>query len=161
MGKTNININTKLKKLSNVDLQNKELVIKMLRWEEEYAKHPMNQERYKNKLTEPFVSLTNEKAFNRATLLNFGFDTCDDNVNMYRLIFKTYYNSPLDYDKDVINASYYMRNNRLKFYKTLKLHKNDIIPNCNLYLTNGINKTMLYDELNNYDYYMIHAFSTS
>ena len=59
------------------DILNRNLVIRMLRFEEELTKSEYGQNLYKNPLNKPFISLTVEKALNRKVLSEFGFDTSD------------------------------------------------------------------------------------
>lgn len=151
-----------LKKLEKDDILNKELVIKMLKYEEELTKSEKGQNLYKNILNKPLTSLNVEKTLNRLTLSYFGFNTSDENVEMYRTIFKTYYKSAEDYDADVLNASHYMRENRCVYYTSPILNLQNKIPNCDLYLSDGKNKTSLYDIINtDNNYTMICAFSLS
>lgn len=159
MGKTNI---IQLKEFTLNDANNKNLVIKMLKYEEQLAKGDFGKMMYTNPLNNPFTSLTVEKALNRKTLQEFGFDTSDTSLNNYRSIFKTYFKSPYDYDKDIIDASYYMRNNRCVFYTSKKLNINDIMPNFELYTINNT-ITSIYDIINknNVEYTIIAGFSLS
>lgn len=132
-------------------VNNKDLVIKMLKKEEELIKSASGQERYKNIYNKPYISLTNEYAFNRKILSLFGFDTSDYSVNNYRSIFRTYYHSPTNYDHDVINSSHYMRNNRCVFYTSPSINVGDIIPNVELYEADGKTKTTIYDIVKKYN----------
>lgn len=145
------------------DVNNKELVILMLKYEEQLTKSNYGQSLYKNELNNPYTSLTVEKALNRLTLKHFNFDTSDASVENYRLIFKTYYSSPSNYDQDVINSSFYMRNNKCMYYKSKKLNVGDLIVDCQLYNLDGINKMSIHDILhkNEFNYAMLCAFSLS
>jgi len=60
------------------DVLNRDLVIRMLTFEEELTKSEYGQNLYKNPLNKPFISLTVEKALNRRVLSEFGFDTSND-----------------------------------------------------------------------------------
>ena len=122
----------------------RDLVIKMLVYEEKIATSEWGQARYRNPLNKPRISLEVEYMFNRKTLSYFGFDTSDQSLQNYRTIFKTYFHSPDDYDKEVIESSYYMRNNRCVFYKGPILEVGDIIPDCSLFNLDGKTKTTLY-----------------
>jgi hypothetical protein len=124
------------------DVLNRDLVIKMLKFEEELTKSEYGQNLYKNPLNNPFVSLTVEKALNRKVLSEFGFDTSDYSVEMYRTIFKTYFHSPTDYDEEVISSVHYMRENRCVFYENEKLEIGQSIPNCPLYTLEGSETTL-------------------
>lgn len=145
------------------NVNDKELVIQMLNYEETLTKSDYGQSLYKNTLNNPLISLTIEHAINRLVLTHFGFDTTDSNVDMYRTIFKTYYNSPDDYDKDVLNSVHYMRENKCVYYKMPLLQLGDKLPNCDLYKLNGETLTNLHDVINKFNstYTLIGAFSLS
>lgn len=144
------------------NIKDKQLVIKMLNYEEQLTKSDYGQSLYKNVLNMPLVSLTVEKAINRLTLSYFGFDTSDQSVEMYRTIFKTYFKSPDNYDKDVINAVHYMRENKCVFYKKPILKTGSVAPNCSLLNIDGITETTLYNVINkNAEYNIVAAFSLS
>lgn len=163
MGKKIINSPNGLIPFTIDHVKNKVLVIQMLNYEEQLTKSDYGQSLYKNTLNNPLISLTIEYGINRLVLSNFGFDTTDSSVNMYRTIFKTYYNSPDDYDSDVLNAVHYMRENKCVYYKNYPLQINDKIPNCDLYELDGISKTTLYNVINKTKskYTLIGAFSLS
>ena len=151
-----------LKPFTKQDVLNKELVIKMLNYEEALTKSDYGQSLYKNTLNRPLISLTIEKSLNRATLSQFGFNTDTDSVEMYRTIFKTYYRSATDYDKDVLDSVHYMRENKCVYYKNEPLEIGEKIPDCNLYNLDGKTKTTLYDAINkDSDYTLVAAFSLS
>jgi len=160
MGKKDTN-NTK--PFTMDDVKNKHLVIQMLKYEEQLTKSEYGQSLYKNTLNKPLISLNIEKALNRLVLSYFGFNTSDLNVETYRTIFRTYYNSPNDYDKDVLDSVHYMRENKCVYYKLPPLQLGDKIPNCDLYEIDGKTKTTLYDVINKTksDYTLIEAFSLS
>lgn len=153
---TTANLQQQQKEFTDLELTNRELVIKMLRWESEFMCSPEGQARYKAQGSGQFTSLDNEYAFNRRVLREFGFTTNDSSVANYRRIFQTYFQSPTDYDHDVIQASHYMRNNRCVFYTTPEIHVGDQIPDVPLLATNPANPnknnipTTLYDAIRNY-----------
>ncbi len=117
----------------------------MLKSEEEMAYSDQVQDMYRDKFNRPRTSLTIEKALNRMVLGKFNFDTSDDSVANYRKIFKTYFKGPGDYDNEVIESSYYMRNNKCVFYKRPKVNPGDKLPNVGLYGLDGKEQTNLYD----------------
>jgi hypothetical protein len=131
------------------ELSNRDLVIRMLKWESEYMCSEEGQQRYRAIGSGQFTSLDNEYAFNRRVLREFGFTTNDESVANYRRIFQTYFQSQTDYDADVINSSHYMRNNRCVFYTTPEIHPGDQIPDVSL-LNNGNQPITLYDAIKNY-----------
>ncbi|AYV82005.1 MAG: hypothetical protein Homavirus2_9 [Homavirus sp.] len=144
-------------------VNDRQLVINMLKYEEELTKSEYGQSLYKNPLNSPLISLNVEKTFNRLTLVLFGFDTTDDSVEMYRTIFKTYYKSPYEYDKEVLDSVHYMRENKVVYYKNKPLKIGDIIPDCKLYNLDGTTQTSLYDAINktNSAYTVVAGFSLS
>lgn len=121
------------------------------------------QARYKDPFNLPYVSLTNEKAFNRMTLDAFGFTTEDEDVENFRTIFRTYYNSSTDYDAEVIDSIHYMKNNKLMFYQKPIINIGDRIPDVALYHLDGETQTTLYDAIRKEDakYTVFAAFSKS
>ena len=98
-------------------VQDRDLVIKMLQWEERFIRDDTKgQLLYKNEFYRPLRSLDVEKTAQRYTLTHFGFESTDEDLKNYRSIFKHYFQSPHDYDKEVINAAHYMRENRCIYY---------------------------------------------
>lgn len=143
-----------------INLQDKQLVIEILTYEESLTKSDFGKQLYQNKFNRPFVSLDIETSIIKLVLNHFGFNTSEQSVSNYRSIFKTYFRSALDYDKDVINSVHYMRENKCVFYQSKEIKNNDIIPNCNLYLDDGQSETTLYDIIKEESRYtMICAFS--
>lgn len=153
--------NKPLKKFTPDDVNNRELVIQMLKYEEELTKSDEGQSLYKNKLNCPLRTLTVEKILNRMTLTKFDFSNEDDDVETYRTIFKTYYKSPDDYDNEVISSVHYMRENKCVYYKTPPLKLGEKIPDCKLFNLDGTTQTTLHDIINkrNAKYTVVAAFS--
>lgn len=135
------------KAFTRSDVENRDLVIRMLKHEEQLATSTWGQDRYKDPHSRTSVSLDNEYAFNRRTLLDFGYDTSESSVANYRSIFRTYFTDPDNYDKEVIGASYYMRNNRCVFYRGKQLEAGDLLPNCRLYMSDGSTETDLHSAI--------------
>jgi len=152
----------KLKKFTKGDVINRNLVIDMLKYEDNLAKSETGQQFYKNFLNKPHNSLIVEKLLNRMVLDHFGFDTSDESLENYRSIFLTYYQSPNNYDKEVIDSVYYMRDNKCIYCEAPILSVGDKIPNCKLYKINGVDTITLYDTINSEaPYTLIAAFSLS
>lgn len=128
-------------------VRDRTLVIKMLQYEETQATSQWGQDRYRDPTNRVSISLDNEYAFNRKVLYHFGFDTSDESVTWYRRIFKTYFQNPYNYDKEVIESSYYMRNNRCVFYKEQPIVAGDPLPNCRLYMNDGYTETTLHNAI--------------
>jgi len=151
-----------LKPFTEECILNKELVIKMLKYEDEFAYTDKGQEIYKTELLFPHNTLGAIYAIHRCVLDNFGFDTSDTSVENYRKIFSYYYNSPTDYDNEVLSSVFYMRSNKCVYYTKPKPTINDKLIDVNLLTLNGDNIT-LYDILKQYDYKyaFVGAFSNS
>lgn len=163
MGKQQIR-NVKPFTMSNV--KNKSLVIDMLKFEEAFTKSDQGQSFYKNPFNRPYVSLDILYTINRIVLDKFDFDTSDKSVENYRTIFKTYFISPDNYDKDVIQSVHYMRENKCIFYKHPPIKIGQKIPNCELTGLDGKTKTSLHDVIlspdgGKGDYTVFAAFSLS
>jgi hypothetical protein len=141
------------------DCKNKKLVIKMLKFEDEYSKTTNAQEMYRSfdgSNLNPIYSM------HRYVLNKFGFDTTDESIKNYRKIFKTYFNSHLDYDHDVINSVHYMRSNKCVFYSKPILNIGQNMIDVSLLTLN--NKPInLFDILKEtkFTYGFVAAFSTS
>jgi hypothetical protein len=159
MGHTNENEKNPFTKNHVLD---KDLVIRMLKYEDQYGKSEDGQIHYKTKLNFPTQSLMVIYSFHKQTLDHFGFDTSDESIKNYRSIFRTYYKSPVDYDKDVLSSVYYMRANKCVYYNSPIVKVGDKLTNCNLLTTNGT-KTNLFDVLaqHKYNNAIIGAFSNS
>ena len=160
-------IKIKYKNFTIDDIKNKELILKMLKFEDELYMSNKGQEimiNHGNNITNNLGS----KAIQRLTLNNFGYLSDDDNLLIYRKIFSNYYNSPTDYDEDILKSVYYMRENRLLYYKEKTIIVGDKIPNINLYLLDGKTLTDIYSNLNlnsnsnsNSKFSLVAAFSMS
>lgn len=163
MGKTSNNF--KIPFTQN-HVKDKKLVIRMLKFEDEYALSIKGQNHYKMKLNSPMESLMVIYSFHKHTLDHFDFDTSDQSVQNYRSIFKEYYKSPTDYDAEVLSSVHYMRANKCIYYKSPKLNIGEKMINCNL-LTLGGKNIKLFDILseqnfsNPYTSAIIASFSNS
>ena len=111
---------------------NRELVIRMLKYEDDFVNLPEQQQRYREN---PY-GLEAIYDTHRFVLRHFGFDTTDKSVENYRTIFITYFESPENYDKEVIESVHYMRANKCVFYTSPIISKGDNIKNIltNLYV---------------------------
>lgn len=145
------------KPFTTSQIEDRDLVIQMLRSEDNIAK-TKGQELYKNDDTN-WSTLEVEKAINRLVLSKYNFDTSDESVENYRKIFSYYYNSPTDYDKEVINSVYYMKHNRCIYYTSKPLFPGDKIPDCKLYKLNGKDTINLYDIVNKSERTVFASFS--
>lgn len=143
-------------------IENKELILKMLKYEDELFLSDQGQQ-FLNEYGNNITSLDGSKSLQRLTLNKFGFKSEDSDLKNYRSIFNHYYNSPTDYNKDILNSVYYMRENRCLYYDTKPIKKNDIIPNVNIYNLDGKTKLDLYSIMRdkNFDKTLVCAFSLS
>lgn len=143
-------------------VNDKPLVIAMLKYEDELARSKQGQNHYKAQLNLPMQSLMVVYSFHKQTLDHFDFDTSDQSVQNYRTIFSTYYNSPTDYDAEVLSSVHYMRANKCVYYESLKLNVGDKMINCNLLSLNGEN-VKLFDILakHKYEHVIVASFSNS
>ena len=163
MGKTDI-VNTKLKPFTKDDLSDRDLVISMLKKEDTIINdEDVGQAIYRNKYNESLYTLEPQLIIQRIVLKHFGFNTSDENVQMYREIFRTYYKSPTDYDKEVLNSVTYMRSNRCVYYTSPKINVGDTIENVNLLALDGKTKMNLHSDIlkQPYELALLCAFSTS
>jgi hypothetical protein len=142
----------------------RELVIRMLCREEEIVRSDDGQNRYRNPENKPYHSLNTYYTINRIVLAEFGFNPSTDSVESYRNIFKTYYRSSTDYDKEVLDSVHYMRNNRCVYYTSPVIHVGNELPNSNLLCIDGQTPTTLHDIIDQYmpfSFFIVAAFSLS
>ena len=151
-----------LKPFTKKELHNKELIIKMLEYEDSIIHGDLGYKIYSDPTMKTLTSLDSQYVIQRIVLMKFGFDTAEESLNTYRDIGRTYYRSPTDYDSDVMKSVTYLRENRLLYYKTHNPQPGEKIPNCNLLTVSG-DKIDLYEYIKglNTDLVMLHAFSTS
>lgn len=142
-------------------VKNKDLVIEMLRFEEKYNNSKEGQLIYKTKMNNTSATFFSNETISRKVLSHFGFNTSNESLEAYYNIFRTYFKSPFDYDKDVINSSFYMRNNKCIFYTMPELVAGDKMKNCNLLTLSGDPMT-LFDVLpKDFNYCFVGGFSLS
>lgn len=144
------------------NIKDKKLVLKMLVYENEYGKSTTVKNMYRDELLYYNRDLTITYAIHRHVLDKFDFDTSYESVKNYRSIFLNYYNSPSDYDKDVINSVYYIKYNKCVFYDKPLLNIGENMVDCKLLDING-NHTTLFSILENssFEHAFIGAFSNS
>jgi hypothetical protein len=136
---------TKLIPFTTEHVLDRALILRMLKFEDNYGR-TTGQEIYKVYTSH---NLEPGYAINRKVLSHFGFTTTLKDVETYRGIFSAYYNSPTNYDEEVLNSVYYMKNNKCVFYTKDKLTINDTIRDCNLLTTIG-NDVTLFDAIDRY-----------
>lgn len=144
------------------DIDNKELIIKMLTYEDKLFLSDNGQNFLKDYGSKT-NSLGGSKSIQRYVLNSFGFSSTNEDLKIYRTIFHNYYNSPTDYDKDILKSVYYMRENRCLYYTTKPLEQGQIIPNTNIYDLNGKDIFNLHELIKskNYEKTFVAVFSLS
>jgi hypothetical protein len=158
------NIGTKIP-FTKDHVKDKQLVIQMLKFEDRYTKTTDGQELYKSRLNLTGTTLNVIYAIHRYVLDHFDFDTSDESVETYRSIFKAYYNSPTDYDNDVLSSVFYMKANKCVYYTSQEIDVGDKLKNCNILQLDGV-KTKLFnviqkESIENFKYGFVGAFSNS
>lgn len=140
----------------------KNLILKMLKYEDELFLSEQGQQ-FLADYGKNTKSLEGSKSIQRITLNNFGFESTEQDLKKYRTIFHHYYKSSLDYDPDILNSVYYMRENKCLYYKTKPIELGIQIPNVNVYGLNGITKYDLHQLIRskNYSKTILAAFSLS
>jgi hypothetical protein len=133
-------------------IANKQLVIQLLQYEDSIIHSQYGQDMYKNKCNFPGTSLNIEKARQRIVLNHFAYNTSDESLENYRSIFKHYYHSSTDYDKDVLQSVTYMRENKCVYYTGTQLKIGDTATECkDIYRfhkeTGDVTSTTLFHEL--------------
>lgn len=143
------------------ELNDRELILKMLKYEDSLMLSDQIIEYYKNPLNDTRKTLNAFYSTHRLVLEKFGFDTSDESVSIYRQIFSTYYKSPYEYDKEVMNAVVYMRENKCVYYTSQIINVGDKLPDCNVLKLCGKENISLYETMGDADYVFVGAFSTS
>jgi hypothetical protein len=150
------------KPFTKESVNDRALVIQMLKYEDTLIHGDIGKQIYTNPLYKPRISLFPEHTIHRIVLTKFGFDTSDESVANYRTIFITYHKSPTEYDKEVLDSVTYMRENKCVYYTKPVIGKGDKIPNCKLYTLDGKTETTVYDQLGSeFKYAFIASFSNS
>lgn len=122
-------------------LSNKELILQMLKYEDKIFLSEKGQ-KFLADYGENTTSLEGTKTIQRKTLNKYGFSSRDEDIKIYRTIFQKYYENKFNYDKDILNAVYYMRENKCLYYKTKELKIGMEIPNVKIY---GLDGEIVYD----------------
>ena len=117
-------------KFTQNDIENRNLILKMLQDEDNCYLSTEGQNVIKDLGRANVFSLNAAKTIQRQILEKYGFESDDESLATYRTIFQHYYNSSLDYDKDILSSVYYMRENI--YYTSKKIEVDDIIPDTEL-----------------------------
>jgi hypothetical protein len=145
------------------DVKNKELVIKMLKYEDLIMLGPVGAAFFSDNTFSHLTDLNTYFTIHRIVLADHGFQTNDSDVANYRSIFSHYYKTPFDYEKDVLSSVCYMRENKCVYYKTPEIKVDDSVPDVELFEVDGVSKSSLYTALSEIDakYIFVGAFSNS
>ena len=142
-------------------IKDKELVMKMLKYEDSIIFSEKGKEIYSDDSFNHFTTLNAEYTIHRIVLNHFNFINNDEDVSNYRKIFKNYYKSPTEYDVDVINCVAYMRENKCVFYTEKDYIIGDTFEDVSI-LTTDKNEVNILDKINKEDNYtFIGSFSRS
>jgi len=154
---------TKQQVFQQTDVFNRDLILKMLKYEDELYLSSYGQKIIGDPGMNNIFTLENSKTIQRLTLEHFNFSSCNESLSNYRTIFHHYWNSASDYDKDVLSSVYYLRENRCLYYTSPDLLPGDIAPDSELYELDGITKTSVHQLLKEQPtkQTIIAAFSTS
>jgi hypothetical protein len=159
MGKSKTN-NFDLKSFTNQTLLDRNLIIRMLKYEDTLILGKIGKNIYTNATYQVSESLFSEYVVHRIVLDHFGFDTTDQSVLNYRNIFKTYYRSPFDYDKEVLQSVSYMRENKCVYYTEPDINLGDVLSDCKLKTLEG-DDTSITESLGKFKLAFIAGFSDS
>jgi hypothetical protein len=159
MGKTEL---VEYKPFTLEDVKNRNLVIKMLKYEDTIIHGEIGKQIYGDPSYKPRTSLFSQFSIHRLVLSKFGFTTSNNDVKNYRSIFLNYYQSPDNYDQEVLSSVTYMRENKCVYYKQPIIQIGDQLPNCRLYELDGKTETNLYEKFGqDFNYMFIGGFSNS
>jgi hypothetical protein len=128
-------------------IKDRDLILKLLRYENEIILGEDGKKIYTDLTYKPRTSLFPEYTIHRKVLSNFGFDTSDESVENYRKIFSFYYQSPTEFDKEVLDSVVYMRENKCVYYTSPIINVGDVIPDTSIYQLDGTTKTTIKEEL--------------
>jgi hypothetical protein len=143
-------------------IKDRDLILRMLKYEDELFLSNEGQN-FLHQYGMNTTSLEGSKSIQRKTLNNFGFESTEQDLKKYRTIFQHYYKSSFDYDSDILNSVYYMRENKCLYYKTKPIELGIQIPNTNVYGLDGITQYDLHQLIRskNYSKTILAAFSLS
>lgn len=143
-------------------IKDRYLILRMLKYEDKLFLSNQGQ-KFLQEYGENTTSLEGSKSIQRMTLNNFGFESTEQDLKKYRTIFHYYYVNSLNYDTEILNSVYYMRENKCLYYKSKPIELGIQIPNINVY---GLDGTTQYDlhqliRSKNYSKTILAAFSLS
>jgi hypothetical protein len=124
------------------------LMLEMLKYEDKLYLGEIGQDIMRDIGRNNIFSLDGGKTIQRMTLNHFGFSSTPHDLANYRTIFHHYYKSPQDFDKEILQSVFYMRENRLLYYTTPILTIGMTAPDCNLLEVDSQSACTLYNVLN-------------
>jgi hypothetical protein len=151
-----------LKKFTNETIFNRNLIIEMLKYEDKIIHCDIGKNIYNDNSYEHYTTHEAMYTIHRIVLNEFGFSTTDEDIKTYRKIFQSYYTSPQVYDKEVMDAVSYMRENKCLYYTGKDYAIGDTFENVKIFDISGKETVSLFDKIKNDDKYtFVGAFSTS
>jgi len=151
-----------LKPFTQETIKNKELILQLLKYEDDYYLSNEGQKLLIDRGNN-ITSLAGSKTIQMMTLNHFGFESDESSLANYRTIFHNYYKSSTDYDKDVLQSVFYMRENRCLYYTTKEIPVGDPIPDVELFKLDGSTKCNLHQIIkeSDFDKVIVAGFSMS
>ncbi len=151
-----------LKTFTKENVKDKDLVLKMLKKEDEYMLGDIGKGVYQSyKSSYETTDILAEFEIAGMILNEFGFIPSKESLNNYRSIINHYYIDPTNYDKDVMNSVVYLRENKLLYYTSPKIVINQKAPDIKTLYTLDNKQTTLYDQFENNKKVLVCAFSAS
>lgn len=143
----------------------RDLVLRMLRTEEEILQGEEARLMYADETYAPRRSLTIEHSIQRKVLRQFGFRPSDASLAAYRTIFRTYYDGPTSYDAEILASVTYMRENKLLYYTAPDVHVGQIVSeqlkNCHVHSLDSGTMGLLDAAGTGWKHLFVGAFSTT
>lgn len=168
-GATLTNGSTQLIPFTAEHVKNRELIMKMLAHEDTIIHSDVATQIYRNPTYGGYQTLETVYITHRMTLTAFNFCNTDEDVKMYRTIFRNYYRSPTEYDKEVLDKVTYMRENKCVYYTGKDYNIGDTFHDVPVWDITGTQQLSVVNILQNqrttegepYLYTFIGAFSNS
>lgn len=145
-------------------IQNKPLILQMLQYEDKLFLSDEGQSILADKGMASISSLSGGKTIQRMVLTHFNFNANDTSLANYRRIFHYYYVDPTNYDADVLNSVFYMRENRCLYYTLPEPAVGDKVsdvPLLQLQDDGTVTETSLFNAIVPHTTTIVAAFSTS
>ena len=152
-----------LKAFGPSDLEDRELVLRMLRHEDAIHYSELGQDIHRNPYNGSLVSLAPRRIVERMVLTHFGFTTDEESLTLYTQIFRHYCDAGKGLDEEIMNSVYYLRHNLCLRFRSPELKVGDRLPNCTtlLDLQGNPSSADLHTLVKAHGHTMICAFSSS